>query len=692
MDNTTKTVQNNIVKKKPVSKLMKFFKSKTFFAIAFGVFTVVAVILLLFIDPDNSLRQAIFGNKIVNYWDDVQQKWLPQTWSYYSNGVLKLGFLLEGDKNFFSNIFEWFGFTRIDIFWNSWLMYFIILFTGWFLVIASCLYGKFAPKFEALSSKHFKHKKTIRRVAKAYYYGLCIIIIALIIGVLAVLGVFNNYFTSDILKNLLFTLLLSAIFTLIPIIVLACLVVLFVFIFYFIGIAVAQISKSTYQKYDEYPHDGTGEGDSTMSITDDEGYNLGTPENPFNTLVESLDGGNGGELGANGSIKVEREEASVITDVTRLFPALSAIDQDEELRLKKIAIQKKKGTYVEQKAPFLKPEDFVVRFQAYLCIKHKLYYELPLLRSFLAGMAAARILILEGLSGTGKSMLPRMFGEFIGSKTFFCPVQATWRDRTDIVGYYSDFTNEFKETEFLKRLYKMNYHQDKFNLMVLDEMNISRIEYYFADFLSILEYPASDWLIKIMQVKEGQEFPKKLESGNVRIPKNTWFIGTANTDDSTFTITDKVYDRAIIIDFKEKNSPIQPIGTGEPLKGFTVDQLAMYFKIAYSKPENALNAQENERFVKLCDLAFELFDIRFGNRILNQINNFIPVYVLFGGTKDDAIDFMFARKVIRKLEGKFDDYIKDGLLKLQKEIHTLYGKAAFSETNKYIRTLLKKFY
>lgn len=88
-------------------------------------------------------------------------------------------------------------------------------------------------------------------------------------------------------------------------------------------------------------------------------------------------------------------------------------------------------------------------------------------------------------------------------------------------------------------------------------MNISRVEYYFADFLSVLEYPKELWKLKIMQLPYGFVPPAKLEDGFITIPENSYFVGTANKDDSTFTITDKVYDRAITIDFDDRNIPFE---------------------------------------------------------------------------------------------------------------------------------------
>lgn len=110
----------------------------------------------------------------------------------------------------------------------------------------------------------------------------------------------------------------------------------------------------------------------------------------------------------------------------------------------------------------------------------------------------------------------------------------------------------------MSALYKANYEPDAINIYVLDEMNISRVEYYFADLLSVLEYPTEDWKIKLMNFPHDFVPPVKLEDGYIRIPELSYFVGTANRDDSTFTITDKVYDRAVTMEFVSKTRRLCP--------------------------------------------------------------------------------------------------------------------------------------
>ena len=225
--------------------------------------------------------------------------------------------------------------------------------------------------------------------------------------------------------------------------------------------------------------------------------------------------------------------------------------------------------------------------------------------------------------------------------------------------------------------------------MVLDEMNISRIEYYFADFLSVLEYPKEEWKLKIMQLPFGFIAPNHLEDGVLTIPTNTFFIGTANKDDSTYTITDKVYDRAITINFDNLNEPFEVNEEVEELH-LSYDFIEGQFNEARENNEFRLSKEDLAKFKTLTDYVYNVFDLAFGNRIMNQILNFTPVFVGLGGAKEDALDFLFARKVVAKLEGRYEDYVKKGLEGLLDLVRKTYQKD-FKETEHLINKLLRKF-
>ena len=381
-----------------------------------------------------------------------------------------------------------------------------------------------------------------------------------------------------------------------------------------------------------------------------------------------------------------------------LFPALDAIDkkyavepakEDSETNEEVNATIENKEVEVKEN----KKQDLSIlidEFQSYLVSEEKLYFSKNVLRTFVAGMSASRLLLLEGLSGTGKSSLPRKFQEFIGGKSTFLQVQATWRDRTDIIGYFSDLTGYYKETELLKSIYDSTYKPEETNLIVLDEMNISRAEYYFADFLSIYEYPSDAWKVQLMQVSSEMKLPKHVKEGALQIPTNIWFIGTINVDDSTFTVTDKVYDRAIVINFNAINEPLEA-KYDKKLEPISYTELTEFFKECQENKKYRLTKDDEHAIFELLSFLDETFDIKIGNRIFNQIELFVPTFVGLGGDKMDAIDMMISAKIFRKLDLVFIMDMADSLIKLQRFINNKFKKGSLPKCEAKINSLLRKY-
>ena len=191
------------------------------------------------------------------------------------------------------------------------------------------------------------------------------------------------------------------------------------------------------------------------------------------------------------------------------------------------------------------------RFRNFACSQLHLYYEPKLIRLFIASFATTRLIILQGISGTGKTSLAYAWGKFLRNPAIIASVQPSWRDRTEIFGYFNEFTKRFNETEVLKKMYEATYKEEIY-ITVLDEMNIARVEYYFAELLSILEMPTrEEWVVSLVPSVWPTD-PKHLFDGKLKLPENMWYIGTINNDDSTFAVSDKVYDRAIPIDLNSK--------------------------------------------------------------------------------------------------------------------------------------------
>ena len=219
-------------------------------------------------------------------------------------------------------------------------------------------------------------------------------------------------------------------------------------------------------------------------------------------------------------------------------------------------------------------------------------------------------------------------------------------------------------------------------------MNISRVEYYFADLLSVLEYPKDEWKLKLMQIPHSFVPPMQLEDGFIKIPDSAYFVGTANKDDSTFTITDKVYDRAITIDFTENNKAFE---VKEDTPVLTVSNTAFKAMMdeARDDADLALTDADREKMARIFEYVNDKFDIAVGNRILNQIENVVPVFCKAGGEKECAIDFMLAKKLVAKVEGRFEEHVKDSLLGLLSLLERVYGASVMKRTEKVIKTIIK---
>lgn len=357
------------------------------------------------------------------------------------------------------------------------------------------------------------------------------------------------------------------------------------------------------------------------------------------------------------------------------FVKLTQVDKDYEISSE---------FTVMQSSDMVNLPELIDRFIKYSASQLHLYYTKEIIARFFAGMATSKVLILEGISGTGKTSLPYAMGKFFNKETSIISVQPSWRDRAELLGYLNEFTKKFNETDFLKAVYQAGY-SDKPNFIVLDEMNLARIEYYFAEFLSVMEMPdVHEWKIDLVPASEPSD-PKLLINGKLFINQNTWFIGTANKDDSTFTITDKVYDRATPIVINNKAELIDCDYTNNVQ--MTFDYLDELFKKAQA--EITMSTKVMDSFKKVDEYIQQNFKIAFGNRIMKQIKLFVPVYVACGFTEVQGLDYMLANKILRKFESLNLSFLHnelDGLIEL---LDKLFGNNSFKVSIEYIEDLKK---
>lgn len=329
-------------------------------------------------------------------------------------------------------------------------------------------------------------------------------------------------------------------------------------------------------------------------------------------------------------------------------------------------------------------EELVELFRNFAASKLRLYYKTEMIRLFISALASTKLIILQGISGTGKTSLAYAWGKFLKHDSCVASVQPSWRDRTELFGYFNEFTKKFNETEVLKTMYEASYTDDVFTI-ILDEMNISRVEYYFAEMLSILEMPNKDeWIVELVSSGWDND-PKKIKEGKLKIAPNIWYIGTINNDDSTFMVTDKVYDRAMPIDINDKGETFEPIET--EAQDVNYSYLDKLFTDAIN--DNPISDLTLNKIEEMDNYVIKHFRIAFGNRIVAHMKKFVPVYVACGGEEVDGVDYFIARKILRKFEQLNVSYIRDEIDGFIEFLDKTFGKGKMKECEEYLLRLKK---
>ena len=164
--------------------------------------------------------------------------------------------------------------------------------------------------------------------------------------------------------------------------------------------------------------------------------------------------------------------------------------------------------------------------------------------------------VLAGVSGTGKSELPRLYSRFGGINFLGVPFQPNWDCQEAMLGYYNSIDNCFEPTEMLRLLAQsqrniddQNGLNDVMTMILLDEMNLANVELYFADFLSKLETRRGLADKDPTFPKIGVKIGSKMADYPLRLGRNVLWTGTMNNDETTKTLSDKVIDRGIVINF-----------------------------------------------------------------------------------------------------------------------------------------------
>jgi 5-methylcytosine-specific restriction endonuclease McrBC GTP-binding regulatory subunit McrB len=349
----------------------------------------------------------------------------------------------------------------------------------------------------------------------------------------------------------------------------------------------------------------------------------------------------------------------------------------------------------------------------------RFHFDQDLITAFYSALKTKGFVILSGLTGTGKTKLAQLFAELLcpncnpqdkqdmqitqassenqnQSKCthLFLSVRPDWRDTKDLLGYYNPINKTYESTSLLKFILeaKKNCEDNKHNaspyFIILDEMNLSHVEYYFADFLSVLESGRDQkyWTketIKLHNIDKKESIDKKEDIGKneetilipkeIKLPPNLYIIGSVNIDETTYMFSPKVLDRAFTIEFRDVNFEkyLEDLKKGNDISKDKLEKLrnalledfrngGKFCTAIADKDEvkSAINKLSEPIKVKLINLnqVLQPYDLHFGYRVLDEIALFIK-YATNAPKEvgelsvEQALDFAVLMKVLPKFHG-----------------------------------------
>ncbi len=351
------------------------------------------------------------------------------------------------------------------------------------------------------------------------------------------------------------------------------------------------------------------------------------------------------------------------------FPAMSLMDSDREYR----------ASMELEEVPDLKLFAEELQHRIAKAEKHvELFYPLEDIRVLLGGLAMSQLHVFQGISGTGKTSLAKALAKAMGGFCTDIAVQAGWRDRDDLLGHYNAFERRFYEKDCLQALYKAQTlrWQDTCNVILLDEMNLSRPEQYFAEFLSALEKNNRDERLISLSETALPNAPAMLHEGRkILVPGNVWFIGTANHDETTNELADKTYDRAHVMTLPKQDHRFD-IKKMEPTS-YSYRSLRKAFNRAREERKGEvtqlLNRLTGDAFTEQLGTQFAL---GWGNRFEKQALDFIPVMLACGASSGEALDHLLSTRVMRsgKVTGRYNVSV-DAVRNLKGALETFWIEA-----------------
>lgn len=301
-------------------------------------------------------------------------------------------------------------------------------------------------------------------------------------------------------------------------------------------------------------------------------------------------------------------DAEILNDLNEVLVAYDRYLERQPFRDRKI---EERTTITVEPDPSPPPKDFQIasaihEVVAYIAARG-FVYEPWQIAQFITALRTKPFVILAGISGTGKSKLPSLIAEATGGESKLVPVRPDWTDSADVLGY-TDLQRNFRPGPVLEIAHDAAANTDQFWTCIIDEMNLARVEQYFAEVLSRIEdrkrqpnggYRSGPLLGQALKEEDA-------EWGEVVIPENLAIVGTVNMDESTHGFSRKVLDRAFTIELSDvdlsqwnsqnaspqtNHSITWPISTWHPLR-VQLSELVSPTEVQLSEIQRTISALE----------------------------------------------------------------------------------------------------
>ncbi|WP_404321915.1 DUF3578 domain-containing protein [Cytobacillus firmus] len=373
------------------------------------------------------------------------------------------------------------------------------------------------------------------------------------------------------------------------------------------------------------------------------------------------------------------EETVIVNDLQEMVHIYeNYISMNEGTGYDNEQLQGESQVVKETRNTYLPSNDLINHIYSYIKSKGFYYPKEEVINLFLS-LKTKPFVILSGISGTGKTKMVQWFAESLGAterngQFTLIPVRPDWSDGSDLLGYV-DIKGDFKAGPLTKAIRTAQEHPELPYFVLLDEMNLARVEYYFSDILSVMESRRWDGGKVVSSTLLSEEVAKE----EVSLPNNLYVIGTVNMDETTHPFSKKVLDRANTIEFNRVALDnlifLQDL---EDIDSLEIEQSQLASKYLHLKDLYKVDTEIIEKatseLVRI-NKSLQLINAHIGYRVRDEIC-FYLAYNKEGALMsfEEGFDHCILQKILPRLSGS--DSRIDQLLR---ELYLLFTNTEYRE-------------